>query len=185
MVRSLWVKGNEGMTSNHDFMRLFLPIQADLLAYILAMGVRADEADDVLQESATVMLQKFGQFQAGTQFRAWAYTIVRNEVLRSLKKTSRRLLTLSPEALQDIEYLAVTETEVPVLRLKALNVCLQKLQTQAATMIQLRYREDLSVGEIAEKLQRPADSIYTSLSRIRKTLFECIRRAENISGEPA
>lgn len=171
------------MDEPRDFMRLFLPLQGDLLAYILSMGVPAADADDVLQESASIMLRKFTSFQLGTSFRAWAFACVRLETLRCLKSNAQRPFSLSSESLRDIEYLAATESEVPTIHLKALGQCLQNLSASAASMLHMRYRDDLSIQEIAVQLQRPADSIYTALSRIRKSLHECIGRTERLSEE--
>ena len=70
-----YIEEREKMAEQADFAKLFLPLQGDLLAYILAMGVPAVDADDVLQTSATIVLKKIGQFQVGTNFRAWAFSM--------------------------------------------------------------------------------------------------------------
>ncbi|MBN1674127.1 MAG: sigma-70 family RNA polymerase sigma factor [Kiritimatiellae bacterium] len=173
------------MAEKADFLRLFIPLQGDLLAYILSMGVRPEDADDLLQDSATVMFTKIGHFEAGTNFRAWAFKIVRNEILSYFRKGAKRPLRLSEEAFEDIEYLAANETEVPSVRLKALTVCLEKLQEHAKSMVMMRYRDNMTVQAIARVLSRPVDSIYTTMSRIRKSLQECILRFERLEGKTA
>jgi RNA polymerase sigma-70 factor (ECF subfamily) len=171
------------MTRNSEFIRLFMPVQGDLLAYILSMGVRPEDAEDVLQDSASVMFSKIEQFQSGTNFRAWAYAIVRNEILRYFSKTKKKPLSLSGEAYDDVEHLATDESEVPSIRLRALIMCLESLGSQARDMIMMRYRDNMQVKGIADELGRPANSVYVTLSRIRKKLQECIARAEVTEGE--
>ncbi len=172
------------MAQNSEFIRLFMPIQGDLLAYILSMGVRPEDAEDVLQDSASVMFSKIDQFRKGTNFRAWAYAIVRNEILRYFSKAKKRPLSLTDEAYGDIEHLATDEAEVPSIQLRALIMCLEALGDQARDMIMMRYRDNKQVKGIADELGRPANSVYVTLSRIRKKLQECITRAEAGEGEP-
>lgn len=173
------------MAPKADFVKLFMPIQGDLLAYILAMGVGEADADDVLHESASIMLAKIGGFREGTNFRAWAFAIVKREVMNALRSSSRRPLSLTPPAVEDIERLAMSESEVPTLRFKALNVCVGKLQERSRDLVRMRYKEGMSVASMAEALRRPVEAISTTLSRIRKLLQECIARFERAEGHPA
>lgn len=159
------------MAAQEDFVRLFMPLQGDLLAYALSMGVPAEDADDLIQSAALQILNKIGTFQAGTNFRAWAYAFVRNEVLRHFKTRPRRALSLSDEALRDIEALSIAEPEP---RLQRLGVCLDRLQEFSRGLLSMRYREGLSVKAVADRLGRPVDSVYTTLSRVRKALHECL-----------
>ena len=171
------------MAQNGEFIRQFMPIQGDLLAYILSMGVAPADAEDVLQDSASIMFSKIDQFQPGTNFRAWAYAIVRNEILRYFSKAKKKPLSLTEEAYDDVEHLATDESEVPSVQLKALLMCLEGLGEQARDMIMKRYRDNMQVKGIADELGRPANSVYVTLSRIRKRLQECITRAEAAEGE--
>jgi RNA polymerase sigma-70 factor (ECF subfamily) len=160
------------MATQGDFVRLFLPLQGELLAYVLAQGVPGEDADDVLQTAAVQILNKIGSFQAGTNFRAWAYAFVRNEVLRHFRARPRRALALSEETLREIEDLSTAAEPEP--RLQRLGACLERLQDFARGLISMRYREGLSVKAMADRLGRPVDSVYTTLSRVRKALHECL-----------
>ncbi len=166
------------MASHAAFIRLFMPIQGDLLAYLLSIGVPPVDAEDVLQEAAVDMIDKFEGFRAGTNFRAWAYAFVRNEALRYFKTRARRPLALSPEAVEAIEAIALESPEPPVLS-RALAVCLDRLHRFGRSLLAMRYHENLSVSEIARRMNRPVDSVYTTMSRIRKALQECIERSSS------
>lgn len=168
------------MAEQSDFARLFLPIQADLLAYILTMGVPPEEADDVLQDSASIMLRKMTAFELGTNFRAWAYAVVKREILRALKARAGRPLSLTEAAYDDIAHLATTASEVPTVRLSALTVCLEKVKKSARAILFLRYRDGLDPRKIAATLNRPVDTVYKTLYRIRQSLHLCIERLEQL-----
>jgi RNA polymerase sigma-70 factor (ECF subfamily) len=165
------------MATQEDFVRLFMPVQGDLLAYVLAMGVPAEDADDLLQTVALQIFNKIGAFQPGSNFRAWAYAFAKNEVLRHGRTAARRSLTLTDDALGDIEDLSTSGVAVPEVRVQRLTRCLEQLHDISRTLLHLRYREGLRVQAIAERLGRPVDSIYTTLSRVRKALQDCVGRA--------
>ena len=62
--------------SRHErFMQLFLPTQQGLCGYLRTLVPNPSDAEDVLQAAATVMWQKFDEFQPGTRFDHWAYHI--------------------------------------------------------------------------------------------------------------
>ncbi|MBN1672288.1 MAG: sigma-70 family RNA polymerase sigma factor [Kiritimatiellae bacterium] len=164
------------MAGIDEFTGLFLPIEGELIAYILAMGVRSSDADDVLQDAAKVMLEKIGQYARGTNFRAWAFAIVRNKIHEHFRREERRRLNLSENARETIEGLLLEEESAPNVMLKALSVCLERLQPKARRIVRMRYWDQRSVPEIGRALRRSVDYVYMILSRIRKSLHECIGR---------
>ncbi|MBN1673066.1 MAG: sigma-70 family RNA polymerase sigma factor [Kiritimatiellae bacterium] len=173
------------MAETHDFAKLFLPLEGELLAYILAMGVLPEDADDVLQDAATVMLKKLDTYTRGTNFRAWAYAIARIEVYHYRRKAARRPLPLADKTYETIDRLAASDADVPEVRLKALNACLAKLKAHAREIVTLRYTDELSGDEIAGRLDRSVDYVYMMLSRIRAQLRACITRFQAVERESA
>jgi len=49
-----------------EFMRLFLVSQRRILSYVMVLVPNFATAEDIVQESAAVMWEKFGQFTPGT-----------------------------------------------------------------------------------------------------------------------
>jgi RNA polymerase sigma-70 factor, ECF subfamily len=167
------------MADAEQFLPLFMPVQGDLLAYILSVGIQPHDADDVFQNASIVLYKKFADYRSGTNFRAWAFAIVRHEVLKCRRSYSRWTMRLSDEAIDDLAALAEDEQRVPPVRLKNLTVCLERLGDQARRLMMMRYWDGKSVEDMATALGRPVTSLYTSLSRIRKSLQNCVQ------GEPA
>ncbi|MCK5000630.1 MAG: hypothetical protein KAS23_13890, partial [Anaerohalosphaera sp.] len=64
------------------FFHLFMTHRKSLYAFILASIHNYSDADDILQETATVMWRKFSGFEQGTDFVAWGITIARLRVLK-------------------------------------------------------------------------------------------------------
>jgi len=61
-------------------------------------------------------------------------------------------------------------------RRRALLACLARLAPSDRDLIRRRYAPGASGKTVARQLGRPANSVYQSLSRIRRTLLECIKR---------
>jgi RNA polymerase sigma-70 factor (ECF subfamily) len=166
--------------TNEDFIKLFMPLQGDLLAFVMSMGVRPSDADDVLQEAACVILRKISEFQTGTNFRAWAYAIVRNEVSTYLKMQKRRMLRLTNETAAELHRIASDPAESTVLPLAVLRSCVERLQSNGRNLIRLRYEQSHTVKQIADEIGRPVESVYVTLSRLRKVLSDCVQRQQQL-----
>lgn len=59
---------------------------------------------------------------------------------------------------------------------EALLDCMNKLSAVDLELVKLCYGSQCSFREVAEQLGRSPQSVYDSLSRIRRVLLECIDR---------
>ena len=59
---------------------------------------------------------------------------------------------------------------------KALRECVEKLSPYARQLIQMRYVDDLSGQEVAERLNRSPNTVYVALSRTYRHLAGCVER---------
>jgi DNA-directed RNA polymerase specialized sigma24 family protein len=64
-------------------------------------------------------------------------------------------------------------------RLEALRRCLGRIGGPARELLQMRYRDGLTVAVIAQKLVRSTDAVYQTLSRTHRALRTCIERETN------
>jgi RNA polymerase sigma-70 factor, ECF subfamily len=159
-----------------EFVQLFSRTQRRLFLHILKQVGRPDDADEILQETNVVIWSKFDRFELGTNFVAWSFQISNFEVLKYRDKQRSKRLVFSDDL---IEVIAQESEEVQDdldLRRGALQKCLGKLRAEDRELIQSRYAPGNKGKEVAENLGRPINSVYQSIGRIRKTLFECINR---------
>jgi RNA polymerase sigma-70 factor (ECF subfamily) len=170
------------MAQTEQFQALFMPIQGELLAHILAVGVAPSDADDVLQDSACIMLRKLGDYRDGTNFRAWAYAIVKNEARNHLRRCNRRPLLLDEQTIAGLEDLSLRTCDAKSGLPERLLACIEKLGAEARRLLDMRYTARESVLSMAAVLGRSADSISVTLSRIRTSLRRCVGQTVS-SGE--
>jgi RNA polymerase sigma-70 factor, ECF subfamily len=62
------------------------------------------------------------------------------------------------------------------LRAEALRSCLEKLRADHRRILDLTYRDELSVEQVARQSNRTIDAVYKTLMRVRKLLRSCIER---------
>ncbi len=159
-----------------EFIRLFTLSQRPLYLSILPLVRSALDAEEILQETNIVILNKWRQFQAGTNFLAWARTIARFEVFRFRRRSFHRLQLLDEDVLQLLAQQIEEDSLELELQRDALRDCLTRLRDEDRDLIQRRYAPGGSGEAVAESLGRPANSVYQSLGRIRRVLLECVRR---------
>lgn len=164
------------LSREEEFLQLFTRSQRGLHAYILALVFDPNTAADLLQETNIVLWQKFGQYQSGSNFFAWAREIARLSVLRYRRTSARKIATLDPHLLEELAERVSEVQDSPGPNRDTLQNCLQKLKDRDRELIVARYRPGASVGKIAARLGRPENSVSQSLCRIRRALAECVER---------
>lgn len=124
------------MASSKDFAPLFTPIQGELIGFIVARGIPPSDADDVLQEAVTAMLERIDTFEIGSNFRAWAFAFVRNQSLAWRKRNRKRGLPISDELAETLGSTVMEETRKEGADREALRSCLEGLQPKAKKSLQ-------------------------------------------------
>ena len=161
---------------DEEFVRLFTRHQRALFLYLLTRVPNPVEAEEILQEANIIIWRKFDQFTPGSNFLAWAMQIAKYELLKYRERHHREKLQFSN---QFVELLAEEEVEDMghwEARRLALIKCLGKLKAKDRELIEHRYNSGESGLSLAELVERPVNSVYQSLGRIRRTLLECIHR---------
>ena len=129
---------------------------------------------DIRQNANSVLWQKRDEYEAGTNFLAWAYRIAQLEVLKHRERQRRDLPRLSPEVIALLGEEAVEEADLLEQRRDALGGCVRKLAHGDRTLVQSYYRGGETLAAIAARLGRSASSVRHSISRIRRQLRQCV-----------
>lgn len=130
--------------------------------------------DDIVQETFLTITRKAADFQPGTNFRAWLFAIARFKVLHSLRQNPlEHALSLDLTACMLAEQ---SEPEHFDERLLHLRTCITAMSHSVRKMLRLRYSENLSIADVADRLGRRINSVKVMLSRSRKLLRECIEK---------
>ncbi len=153
-------------------------VQPRLYAYIVSLTGDQSRARDILQETNLVLWRKVEEFTLGTNFAGWACKVAHYRVLAARRDSAREKVFFSSELLDCLACDLAGRAERFDGRREALQVCLAKLPDRQRDLISRRYTEGLSLRSIAKTLGRTADSVATSLLRIRVALQQCVKRRE-------
>lgn len=162
---------------NEAFIQLHNAHRSQLLGYLFCMVRNMADAEDLFQQVSVTLWDKFGEFAPGTNFGAWSMATARNKALTFLRSQGRERARFSDQVIEELAAQPLwSPTEVDG-RLTALADCQQKLSRRDQALLALCYSSDASMVDVAHQVGRPVDSIYSSLSRIRRNLYLCIQRA--------
>ncbi len=160
-----------------EFAELLRRNQTQLFGFIYSLVRDLDDADDLFQQTSLVLWDKFDRFDPTRSFVGWACGVARFEVLNFLRARSRNRLYFSDELnLALIEAHESMEQEIVEDRRDALAVCMKKLRDKDQELVEACYGRSMCIQELASDWGRSTQSIHNSLRRIRRALFECVRR---------
>ena len=152
-------------------------IAKELFAFALRKTGDASTADDIVQETLGVALEK--DAPPGNEG-PWLFGVLRNKLRRLLaKRVRRREVVLEPAAAGPVaaagpeEAASLEEEKARVAR------ALSRLEEELAQVVRLTYEERLSHREIAERLAVPATTVQSRLrSALRELHAALMERAE-------
>ncbi len=160
-----------------EFSELLREGRSRIFGYLLALVQNLADAEDLYQQTALLLWEKFEQYQPGTDFGSWATTVAHYTALNFLRRQSRRRALFSAAALERLSAMQdEIKTSECTARSEALVQCVAALPAVERRLVRLRYEGDRSVQDIAQTEQRTVGAVYTALSRIRKSLLACVER---------
>jgi RNA polymerase sigma-70 factor (ECF subfamily) len=171
------------MVDQRYFLRMFLPVQPNLRAFVGSLVRNRQAREDLLQDIALTLWEKMSEYDEGASFSAWARAIAANKVRQHWDKVGRRPVCFSPEVVQAISDAFATVDKHPTDAADALAQCLKEVPDKLRRLLELRYNDSHSIKEIASIVGGAEVAIYKALARLRGRLRECVERRLSVKGE--
>jgi RNA polymerase sigma-70 factor (ECF subfamily) len=159
-----------------EFMRLFSGCERKLYDFVLVLVGNLSDADEVIQEAVLRLWRNFDKFESGTDFGAWARTVVYHQVIDFYRDTRNSSRQLSPAFFEAVAAKVAEQSDELEARKRALEVCLQKLSASDRDVVMRCYDVATPVKNVAESIGRTSAATYQLLWRIRTKLYRCIER---------
>lgn len=157
------------------FMRLLVANQPKIYAAIRALGLNRNDAEDVLQDTSTVLWRRFDEFQEGTNFDRWACKVARLQALNFRQKAGRAACPLDSSTME----LLVADAERSQSTLSSmhefLDACLERLGNEDRRLLDERFLAGRTNAEIGRLLAKSEATISRALSRVYNKLLACIQ----------
>ena len=168
--------------AQQQFLSLFLRSEREIFRYVAALVPNVVDAEDIVQQTALALWEKFDAYDPNQPFTPWACRFALNKARQWIERRQRwqALLEggLAEELAQRREELR-PELEV---RLKHLEGCLNKLPGDQLSLVEGYYYRRDSIEKLAEQSRRSVAATYKTLQRVRQALQSCIEHAAKPAG---
>ncbi len=164
------------------FGALLAACHGDLFGFIYSLVQHHADAEDVYQQVAIVLWEKFDTFELGTNFPAWATTVAHNVARDFLRSRKRVAITFSEEVLDAIAEVHKAKRTSNSDVADALTTCVKKLSDRDRKLVDRCYAPNRDFGTIAKEEGRTIGAIYQAISRVRKSLHACVQRTLSQEG---
>jgi RNA polymerase sigma factor (sigma-70 family) len=159
---------NDMLLSNADFLKPF--------AINLTRDTEA--ANDLYQETLYKALANKEKYNAGTNIKAWLFTIMRNIFINDYRRKAKQktIFDSTPnDYLINLKQATITNNAETNLRMKEINTAIRQLPEIFKTPF-LLYFDGYKYSEIADVLHEPLGTIKSRIHFARKLLKEQISR---------
>lgn len=169
---------------NHAFEYLFNRYRdAIIRLFAQRLGSRATsatDADDLLQETFIKVYINLGSYSPSYTFGQWVYTIARNTFIDYVRRCSDDM------SLDD--HFAVPVSQAPTPEESVINLqqslqiehFLEQLSPRYRRVFELRFYDQCSYEEIAQKMNLPIGTVKTTIHRVREKMCQLITESEEL-----
>ncbi len=167
---------NEKTQSRVELSVLWTKAHPVVFAFIRSTVRDFHRSEDILQEVASTVAEKFDQFNRERPFVPWALGIARNKVLVYLRKATNDRHIFDDTTIKEIAAAhGNIEGELSDMH-SALESCVEKVQGISHKVLEMRYVRQQTPTAIANAVGMTANAVTVMLFRIRQALKKCVER---------
>lgn len=155
---------------------------------LLKMVNNKDDADDLTIEAFGKAFKRLSQYTPNYAFSTWLFKIASNNCIDFIRRKKMTTFSIDRtfendeggEMSMDIkaEGLNPEENMVKKQKVKHMHELVKKLKPRYRILVEMRYFEELSYEEIAEKLDLPLGTVKAQLFRAREFLANILKNTE-------
>jgi RNA polymerase sigma-70 factor (ECF subfamily) len=157
---------------------------------VLKMVHNRDDADDLTIEAFSKAFNNLKNYSADYAFSTWLFKIATNNCIDFIRKKRLQTTSLDQSAFSneegDAPTISVKDTNldpeegmIKEQRAARIRQVIEKLSPKYRQLIELRYFEELSYEEIAEKLDIPLGTVKAQLFRAKDMLFTHLKSTQD------
>jgi RNA polymerase sigma-70 factor (ECF subfamily) len=160
-----------------SFLRLFMACEPALRGFVRSLVPTVADSNDVMQEVAVVLWQKFAEYKTTEDFRRWSFTVAKWKVLSWQRDQMRDRHVFGQETLELLAEESEGQAEILEAQREALRDCLGRLPAPQRDLVDSAYAPHARIDALAARIGVTAMSLYKKLHRIRALLLDCTRAA--------
>jgi len=152
-----------------------------LRRYARALTGNSWAADDLVQDTLERACTKWQLWVAGTDLRAWLFTLMHNLYMSQRRAARVALNSVSIDELESELQAPSANSDDPM----DISRCLQRLPADQRAVLLLVALEDMSYKEAAKVLAIPIGTVMSRLSRARSRLRELMEAGRPVPAQTA
>ncbi len=167
----------ERAAAQQQFLSLFLRSEREVFRYVAALVPNVMDAEDIVQQTALALWEKFDAYDPAQPFTPWACRFALNKARQWIERRQRWQALLAGGLAEE---LARRREEIqPALerRLVHLEKCLGKLPEEQRALVHGYYYRRTDIEALAGESKRSAEAAYKMLQRLRQALHRCFEDA--------
>ncbi len=167
--------------AQQQFLSLFLRSEREVFRYVAALVPNVADAEDIVQQTAVVLWEKFHAYDPRQPFTPWACRFALNKTRQWMERKQRWQALLEGGLAEEL-VLRREELRPEIdSRLRHLESCLGKLPDAQLSLVEGYYYRRDGIEKLAASSGRTVAATYKMLQRVRLALQTCIEDA----GKPA
>ena len=159
------------------FLSLFLRSEREIFRYVAALVPNVTDAEDIVQQTALTLWEKFDAYDSIQPFTPWACRFALNKAKQWVERRQRWLALLEGGLAEELAQRREALRPEIETRLKHLEGCLHKLPAEQRSIVEGYYYRRDNIEKLAEQSGRTVAAAYKTLQRIRHLLQSCIENA--------
>src|SRR5512138_178395 len=169
----------DSSASQQRFLSLFLRSEREIFRYVAALVPNITDAEDIVQQTAMSLWEKFDAYDPSQPFTPWACRFALNKARQWIERRQRWQALLDHGLAEELAQRRQELQPEFEQRLKHLEGCLGKLPAGQRSLLQGYYYERASVETLAQRSGRSEAATYKMLQRIRHVLQVCVEDQAN------
>jgi len=165
------------MAAFEEIVRRF---ERPVRAWVAAHCPPGGDSDEVAQKTFIAAFARLDEFEDGTSFPAWLFTIARYQLMTEttrLRRLADYHTRYAPDLLdRELERRAADPSSRMTARLVHLLTCLEALGEPARRFVDWRYADQIPLQEMAERTGRSIAAVKKQLWILRQKLQECVEQ---------
>ena len=159
------------------FLSLFLRSEREIFRYVAVLVPNVADAEDIVQQTALALWEKFGAYDPNQPFTPWACRFALNKTKQWIERRQRWQALLEGGLVEELAQRREELRPEIETRLKHLEGCFNKLPAEQRSIVEGYYYRRDGIEKVAEQSGRTVAATYKTLQRIRQGLQLCIENA--------
>ncbi len=164
------------------FLSLFLRSEREVFRYVAALVPNLTDAEDIVQQTALALWEKFDAYDPSQPFTPWACRFALNKARQWIERHRRWQTLLEHGLAEELEQRRQELRPELESRLKHLEVCLRQLPADQRALVEGYYYERARIERLAERAGKTTTATYKTLQRIRQRLQRCLEHRAQPEG---